>query len=1027
MSLRWRRAVLCASLVLAAPLLAHAQYFGRNTVQWERLQFEVLKTEHFDVYFYPEEKAAAEQAGRMAERWYSRLSRILRHEFRDRQPLILYASHPHFQQTNTVGGPPGEGTGGVTEAFKRRIVLPFGGSIAETDHVLGHELVHAFQYAMTGQGKLSTTNYPGALRMPLWFIEGMAEYLSVGPVDAHTAMWLRDAARREKLPTLKQLDSQKYFPYRWGQALWAYVAGRYGDRVVGEMLRAIGPRNSDAEEIFKEVLGTDGAQISKDWHAAIRDAYSPQVAGKKDPPTYGPALVSEKHQGGRLNLGPALSPDGNQLAFLSERELFSIELFVSDTRTGDVTRKLSRSVTDPHIESMQFINSSGAWDREGKRIALGAVAKGRPLLVIIDAKSGAKLDEISLPKLGEIFTPSWSPDGQALVFSASNGGYTDLFIYDLQAKGLRQLTDDAYADLQPAWSPDGHSIAFVTDRFSTKLPTLDTGNYRLAVIDPAGKDVRALPGFEEGKNINPQWSRDGKSLFFVSDRSGASNVYRLEPASGTISQLTDLLTGVSGITPLSPALSSAAAADRLAYSVYQDDRYEIYTIEDAERLAGWEVKLDATRNAGLIPGGEAKGAVLEATRDAEKGLADSESFETKPYKRKFGLDFIGQPYVTAGADRYGAVFAGGIEASFSDMLGQHSLDTMFQAQNVQGITDIGAMVAYVNRVHRFNWGAQVAQVPYITGGFAAGYTAVNGQPVYAEQTYTDREIEKRVAALGFYPFSHAMRFETSAGFRNISFKSNLVTDYYDPYTGAYLGNTKVDLPAMDSLNLFEARGAIVRDNSVFGATSPIMGQRLRFELSPTFGSVNYTGVLADFRKYFMPLRPLTIAARLMHYGRYGSGGEDPRFYPLFLGYPSMVRGWDTNSFSVGECPANSNTCPMYDQLFGSRLVVANLEARFPLFALFGARNLYGPVPIEVGAFLDAGVAWYSSAYWNGLPSNVQPPKPKFLGGEQPMVKSVGGTARVNLFGFAVLQFDLAWPMDRPGRGHVFQFNLLAGF
>jgi hypothetical protein len=635
--------------------------------------------------------------------------------------------------------------------------------------------------------------------------------------------------------------------------------------------------------------------------------------------------------------------------------------------------------------------------------------------VILDAKSGSKLEEISLPKLGEIFTPSWSPDGRSVVFSASNNGYTDLFIYDFQAKGLRQLTNDAYADLQPAWSPDGRSIAFVTDRFSTKLATLDEGNYRLAVIDPAGRDVQALPGFEEGKNINPQWSRDGRSLFFISDRSGASNIYRLEPATGTVFQLTDLLTGVSGITPLSPALTSAAAADRLAYSVYQDDRYEIYTIDEAERIAGWEVKLEGARNAGLIPGGEAKGAVLEATRDAEKGLADTDSFQNAPYKPKFGLDFIGQPYVTAGADRYGAVFAGGISASFSDMLGQHSLDTLFQAQNVQGITDIGAMVSYVNRVHRFNWGAQVAQVPYITGGFATGIINVNGQPIYAEQTYTDREIEKRVAALGFYPFSHALRLETSAGFRNISFKSNVVTDYYDPYTGAYLGYDKTDLPAMDSLSLWEARAALVRDNSVFGATSPIMGQRLRFELSPTFGSVNYTGVLADFRQYVMPVRPLTLAARVMHYGRYGSGGEDPRFYPLFLGYPSMVRGWDTNSFSVNECSSPDGSCPMYDQLFGSRLLVANFEARFPLFALFGARNLYGPVPIEVGAFFDTGVAWYSGQ------------KPKVLGGEQPMVKSVGGTARLNLFGYAVLQFDLAWPMDRPGRGHVFQFNLLAGF
>ena len=273
---------------------ADAQYFGRNSVQWDRLKFEILKTDHFDVYYYPEEKLAAEQVGRMGERWYARYSTLLRHQMKDRQPVILYASNAHFQQTNTLGGAPGEGTGGVTEAFKRRIVLPVGASLAETDHVFGHELVHAFQYDMTGQGRISDTNYPAALRMPLWFIEGMAEYLSVGPEDPHTAMWLRDAARREKgLPTIRQLDnSAKYFPYRYGQALWAYIASRYGDEVFGRMLRGIRYNSNDAEDVIKSVLHVDPEALSKDWHAAIRADYAAAATGRKDADSYGAAMVT---------------------------------------------------------------------------------------------------------------------------------------------------------------------------------------------------------------------------------------------------------------------------------------------------------------------------------------------------------------------------------------------------------------------------------------------------------------------------------------------------------------------------------------------------------------------------------------------------------------------------------------------------------------------------------------------------------------------------------------------------------------
>ena len=139
-------------------------------------------------------------ASRMAERWYARLSAIFDHDLRGRQPLILYASGPHFRQTNAIQGEIGEGTGGVTEAYKRRIVLPFAGPIESTDHVLGHELVHAFQYDITGTNVSGNT--AGALGLPLWFIEGMAEYLSIGPVDPHTAMWMREAARRERLPEI---------------------------------------------------------------------------------------------------------------------------------------------------------------------------------------------------------------------------------------------------------------------------------------------------------------------------------------------------------------------------------------------------------------------------------------------------------------------------------------------------------------------------------------------------------------------------------------------------------------------------------------------------------------------------------------------------------------------------------------------------------------------------------------------------------------------------------------------------------
>ena len=285
-------AIGCVIVLLAAP--ASAQYFGRNKVQYKTLDFQVLKTEHFDIYYYPTAREGIDIAARMAERWRARLGRTLGHELSGRQPLVLYASHPDFEQTNTIQGELGEGTGGVTEPLRRRIVLPLGGPLADTDHVIGHELVHAYQFDMT-----TTANAPagqnGAERLPLWFIEGMAEYLSLGPVDPNTAMWLRDAARPldenerkgkkgrvDGLPSIKELDNGKYFPYRWGQAFWAYVGGRFGDDVIPQMLSTAAAAG-DTDVAIERVLGLKTNELSDDWQAAIRRAYQPVLASGMPP------------------------------------------------------------------------------------------------------------------------------------------------------------------------------------------------------------------------------------------------------------------------------------------------------------------------------------------------------------------------------------------------------------------------------------------------------------------------------------------------------------------------------------------------------------------------------------------------------------------------------------------------------------------------------------------------------------------------------------------------------------------------
>jgi len=1021
--------LLAAFGLFARPALA--QSFGRNSVQYETFRFKILRTQHFDVYFYDKEAASAAEAARMAERWYTRISTVLRHQLSGRQPLVLYADHPDFEQTNVLGEQPGEGTGGVTESLKRRIILPMGASLAETDHVIGHELVHAFQYDITGVSRGSQVT--GLTRVPLWFIEGMAEYLSIGPVDPNTTMWMRDAVRRDELPSFRELDNYKYFPYRWGQAFWAYMGGTYGDDVVGALLRAAG-RNGNVQLTLESLTHRPVDSLFADWHRALTaSAHEVAAATGTELPTDKGGVQRERDRpvtttGARLlvtpgtqahyNLAPALSPDGRRMVYLSDAGLFSIDMYLANAENGRTIRKLVSATRDPHLESMQFINSAGAWDASGTRFVFGAVVTGHPALRIVNANNGKVIKEAKFPSLGEIFNPTWAPDGKKIAFSAQVGGYTDLFVYDLDSGQLQRLTDDPFADLEPAWSPDGQSIAFVTDRFGTSLESLSYAQYQLAVMNARGGQITQMPRLSNAKHINPQWSPDGLSVYFLSDPGGITNVYRLSLGDGVITQVTNLFTGVSGITALSPALSVASKASRAVFTVYTGGGYAIQAIEDIQTLAGGPVR-ELPQAAALLPPVDREvvetgiAAVLNNTGEglpAEDGLDLATA--VKAYHPKLSLDFISQPSLAIAADKYGTYIGGGITLFWSDMLGDHNLVTMAQVNG--RISDWAALVAYGNRKRRLNWLIGAQWIPYITGGFGYFQDSAGN---YVEQIERFKQTNREVSGILAYPLNRSRRIEGSLGVSQISFSRELRTTTYDPFSGAVIDDRTIDLPAPGGLTLYSTTLALVHDNSFFGATGPLMGERFRFEASPTFGSLQFITALADYRRYVMIRRPFTLAGRFMHVGRYGRDSEDPRMYPLFIGYPTLVRGYDQGSFSPTECGPVAGRCPVFDQMVGTRFIVASAELRFPPFGLLGlGSSYYGFLPVDAAIFYDAGVAWTAT---EGA---------KIFGtGPRDVVKSAGVSFRMNLLGYAIGQMDVVHPFNRPQKDWMVRFSLTQGF
>ncbi len=1029
---------------LAVPCLpqaAESQYFGRNKVQYQDFDFTVLETEHFEIYYHEEEERAAVQAGRMAERWYARLSRVLDHDLRGKQPIVLYGSHPAFEQTNAVFGQIGETTGGVTEPLKRRIVLPLGMSMKESDHVLGHEIVHAFQFDLTGQGPDAVgADVPVALRMPLWFIEGMAEYLSIGSEDAFTAEWLRGAVMADELPSWGDLGKSRYFPYRYGHALWSYVGGRFGDQAVGLLLKAAA-QTGNMKQGFVRVLGVDTDTLIADWHAAIRDVQGPVLEATEEAHVYGRALANEEMTGTRQNLAPSLSPDGELMVFASEKNLFSIELFVADAATGEVLRKLTETARDPHFESLQWVGSSGEWSPDGRLYALAGINKGRPVISLYDPRSGDRVREIKLRQFGEIFNPTWSPDGERIAFSAQTGGFTDLHVLDLESGDVRTLTNDPWADVHPNWSPDGERIAFVTDRFGSNLDLLVPGDYRLATIDPETGAIEALPAFEEGKHINPQWGPGGEDLYFLSDRSGITNLYRLDVATGALHQVTNLKTGISGISGLSPSLSVARDTDLAVFSVHGEGNFvfEIYAMDDPAKLAGTPVG-DAADLAGLsprtLPPPEAdRGArfVDRLLEDEELGLASAVTFEKRDYDPSLSLDFLGRPSLAVGSDQFGFFVGGGGSAFFSDMLGNRNLSTLVQVDGSTGdvLKSTALFTSYVNRSNRLNWGIVGGQIPQISRSFNVVSANSVAGPVFISQDFRFWQINRELSGVIEFPFNRAQRIEFSGGVRQVEFASEVRQTVFSAVNGQVLSREDFDFPALDTLstlNQGRASAALVYDNTIFGATAPMVGQRYRLEVSPTAGSVDYYTLLGDFRKYVMPVRPFTIAGRVMHLGRYGADAEDHRLQDYFIGYPSMVRGYEPGSFSFRECPPIQDPqepddvlqpggdCPAFDQLIGSRVGVMNAELRLPFLGGIGIIQASNVPPIDLIGFFDAGIAWTRDI------------DPTFLNdGPRQFVRSVGVGARLNLFGLAVFELDYVNPLDRELKDWYWDFSVTPGF
>ena len=758
---------LLVSLSVVLPSVSQAQYFGRNKVPYEHFRFEVLRTPHWDVHYYNEEATAARDAARMLERWTMRLSGVLSHELSKRKPVILYADQPDFQQTNVVSGTLTEGTGGVTESLLDRMVLPMTGYYAETDHVLGHEQVHVFQY------DIANAMQKGVYfeRMPLWLVEGMAEYLSVGPEDAHTAMWLRDALQRNDLPTINDLtNSGRYFPYRYGEALWAYIGGTWGDEKVVDVFRRT--LELGVEQGIVRALGMTTDTLSARWHDAIWKTYGPYLQGRTEPRATGHTLVAGKKGQPDYFVGPAISPDGRRVAYFYSG-IRGVELRVADAATGEELGTAAAPGLSTRFDALSFLYSAGSWSPDGKKLAFVSYSDGDNEIDIVNVDSKSIERRIHPQGIGAISTVAWSPDGNRLAFSGMVGGVSDLFLFELSSGMTRRLTNDLHADLQPAWSPDGKSIVFVSDREGPQLEGIESGSdfrrlshapLRIAVIDATTGAVRVLPAIAGAKHVSPQFSADGKSVYFVSDRGGFSDIYCLEIPTGELYQVTRAATGVSGISEFSPALSIARQTGAVVFSVFEGGGMIIASMSQAEAAGERLTSFNAIpATAAILPGGGvgAGHTVSNYMTDYADGLPPAETtIPSRDYRPGLRLAYIGPPSLAVSAGGpLGTTVQGGASAYFTDLLGNHFLGLAVQASGFA--RDIGGQVIYLNSERRVSWGLTAERTPFVYGYGTQTQTGL--EYVIAHVSVTGGSI------LSQYARNATTRFEASAGHQYYSY------------------------------------------------------------------------------------------------------------------------------------------------------------------------------------------------------------------------------------------------------------------
>jgi Tol biopolymer transport system component len=1015
-----------ALLVAAAmPPAAGAQTFGQNKVQYKRFAFRSISSPHFDVYFYEGGDSLALRVLDLAEKANLKLSRDLGHLLAAKVPIILYNSHHDFAQTNVILELLDDGTGGFTELLRNRVVIPFTGSYEDLRHVVVHELAHAFMFDMLyGGGLAQLVLGRGYFAVPLWFAEGLAEYESLG-WESNAEMFVRDGTLGGYLEPLPYAGG--YLVYKQGQGALRYLVERHGRDQLRDLLQKL-RFHRNFERAFQTSLGTSTERFSEDYQNWLRRMYWPSIRDKSSPEVFARRLTDHRRDRSNLNTAAAISPTGDRIAYLSDRQQFT-DLYVMSSLDGRVLRRVVRGQRNVAFENIPSLRSSLTWSADGERLAFIAESQSRDVLYVTDVTSGRVVRKHKLPLDAAAF-PAWRPLSDEIAVVGVKDGRSDLYVVGRDGS-VRRLTDDTWDEKEPSWAPDGKSLVFSSDRGRSVALTAEKrpggfGGYGIWTIDVASGAVAPVLD-TGGDDTQPVWSPDGRRLAFVTDRGGARNLYLMERRDSSFTQLTDLVGGIF-------SLSWSRENDRLVFSAFNEGGFDIFIAKEPlsidtviarlrEQRPGatltWQEMMGPAPLAAFpVPPGGA-GALAPAWPDSvlppgplalapRPGVADSlrgglppvglggpyapgdtlrpvglvtvidaarESApfalpdsllrqEPEPYRTQFATDFAGGGFQYTSA--YG--FAGSSQFALSDFLGNHRIylaTDLFTSSLSE--TNLLAVYNYLPRRTDYGVGAF-----HFKSYFYSRTTTLGEQ--FAQARYFS---ERNVGAMGMlsHPLSRFQRLDLTL--------TGMMVErilYSDDAFGAPAGTERRSVLAP---NL-----SFVQDNVLYGYYGPVNGSRWLLAVSPALPvfpkSLSYQTVVGDYRHYWNLGLDYQFATRLV---AMASFGRDQQAFQI--GGSSTVRGFDDF------------------ELVSPRMGFANLEFRFPFINALG---VLGPLPL--GFFNLRGAVFLDNALV------VQPGNATRFTALDPDgsrrlrdLKTAFGFGVRSLVFFAILKLDVAWRTD----------------